>query len=193
MAFFTKDEARAAARAQRVYKSDDQILRESVSAARDYENFDIFLSHSSQDAELVRGVKLLLEAQGLRVYVDWIADPQLDRTKVSKATAELLRKRMSQCQSLIYMATQNAAGSKWMPWELGYFDGLRKGNVAILPLTDRAEAAFSGQEYLGLYPIVQKGAYMNGAKDVFVEERGHRWTTLASFGNGVPTWRAYSP
>src|SRR5450759_5060060 len=56
--------------------------------------FDIFLSHSSKDAELVEGLKLELEDKGFSVYVDWIEDSQLDRNKVTKDTALLLKSRM---------------------------------------------------------------------------------------------------
>jgi hypothetical protein len=42
-----------------------------------------------------------------------------------------------------------------MPWELGYFDGGKK-QVAILPLVEREGADFKGQEYLTLYPILDK-------------------------------------
>ena len=43
-----------------------------------------------------------------------------------------------------------------MPWELGDFDGLKSGNVAILPLVDSAYSSFQGQEYLGIYPALGK-------------------------------------
>ena len=83
--FFTKSEARAAARAGIVAKSagsaktSAQILRESRATARDAETIDIFLSHSITDADLVLGVKNLLESRGLKVYVDWDTDRQVDR------------------------------------------------------------------------------------------------------------------
>ncbi len=42
-----------------------------------------------------------------------------------------------------------------MPWELGYFDGLRRGHVGILPIVQSPSAGFNGQEYLGLYPTYE--------------------------------------
>ena len=49
-----------------------------------------------------------------------------------------------------------------MPWELGYFDGL-KGKVAILPIVDTPTFTedYKGQEYLGLYYYVTKGNAKN--------------------------------
>ncbi|WP_407278965.1 toll/interleukin-1 receptor domain-containing protein [Aromatoleum evansii] len=195
--YFTKSEARTAARTatiakSQVVKASAQILKEDRQATRDSESFDVFLSHSITDADLVLGVKRLLEARGLKVYVDWDTDTQLDRSTVSSETAELLRRRMRQSASLIYLATEAASTSKWMPWELGYFDGLRSGQVAVMPLMDNENDKFSGQEYLGLYPKITKDTYQNTTKkDVFVEGQG-RWTTLREFNAGKPSWRAYA-
>jgi hypothetical protein len=48
------------------------------------------------------------------------------------------------------------------------------------------------QEYLSLYPIVQRSTYSNGRPDVFVEEPGVHWSTLKKFGSGQPVWGKYS-
>ena len=121
----------------------------------------------------------------------WVEDAQLDRRAVTKETAAVLRQRMRQSKSLLYLASDNSSSSKWMPWELGYFDGFKPDGVAIMPVLDSATDAFKGQEYLGLYPIVQKDTYKDGSPDVFVEERGVRWTTLKKFGSGQPVWSKY--
>jgi hypothetical protein len=192
--YFTKSEARTAAK-QVVQKSAGKtygkLLNESRAAAKDTDVFDVFLSHSILDAELIAGAKDLLEQQGFTVYVDWIDDPQLNRSAVSKETAATLRRRMRQSRSLIYVATDSAAASKWMPWELGYFDGFRPGQVAVMPLLDNDGDSFPKQEYLELYPIVRKDTYKNGTKDLFVEAVGSQWTTLAKFGKGSADWRPY--
>lgn len=193
MAFFTKLEARSAAARgnNRSGKTHDRILDEAVASVLDSDRFDIFLSHSITDAELVSGVKTLLEEQGLKVYVDWIEDRQLDRSAVSKQTAQLLRGRMRQSKSLIYVATENASSSKWMPWELGFFDGFNPGSVAVLPLLVNANDPFPSQEYLALYPVVQKSTYKDGRPDLFVEERYTKWSSLRNFGRGTPNWHGY--
>jgi hypothetical protein len=196
MTYFTKSEARAAAARTRglqksAGKTSDRILRESVNAAVVTDTFDIFLSHSIADAEIVLGIKQLLEETGLKVYVDWVEDAQLDRRAVTKETAAALRQRMKQSKSLIYLSSDNSSSSKWMPWELGYFDGFKPDCVAIMPVLDHPTDSFNGQEYLGLYPIVQKDTYKNGTPDIFVEERGTRWSTLKRFGTGQPLWSKY--
>jgi hypothetical protein len=49
-----------------------------------------------------------------------------------------------------------------MPWELGYFDGFRPSFVWILPLVDESDSEYKGQEYLGLYPPVEKLSSLAG-------------------------------
>jgi hypothetical protein len=109
-----------------------------------------------KDSDLILGVYAALTNQGLSVYVDWMVDKQLDRSQVTPDTAERLRLRMRQSSSLIYAHSAQSGASKWMPWELGYFDGFRSA-VAILPIARTAENGFNGQEYLGLYPYVDAG------------------------------------
>ncbi|MCI9876949.1 toll/interleukin-1 receptor domain-containing protein [Pseudomonas atacamensis] len=151
MAFFTKEQARAAAR-----RSENML--DQVAGLESYsdERFDVFLSHSMLDQDLVKGVATLLKEQGYSVYIDWVEDEELDRARVDKKTAERLRQRMRNCSSLVYIATDRSGLSKWMPWELGYFDGCKEGGVAILPLVDAVNSGFEGQEYLGLYPLINQ-------------------------------------
>lgn len=156
MAFFTQADARAAAKRAHGHRSIKAVITESLESYKAATSFDIFLSHSSSDAELIIGIKALLEESGRRVYVDWVDDPELDRSRVTKDTAARLRHRMVQSESLFYVATDNATKSKWMPWELGFFDGLKRNRVRILPVLASSNQSFDGQEYLGLYPVVSK-------------------------------------
>lgn len=135
-------------------KSAERVIEEARVVASTRSAFDIFLSHSIQDKELVIGTQRVLERSGKSVYVDWLVDPNLDRTKVSGATADKLRTRMRQCKSLMFLYSRNSKSSRWMPWELGYFDGYN-GNVAILPIIpDGGTLDFGNEEYLQLYPKV---------------------------------------
>lgn len=181
MKFFTRSEARSAAtraQAKTRYVSLDSVLIEAIKSQERQNSFDIFLSHAVKDADLILGVKTLLEESGFTVYVDWIIDPLLERDKVNATTADILRKRMRQCKSLIYIHTFSSKESKWMPWELGYFDGFRPEKVSVLPLTFEEDEEFKGQEYLELYPIISKSDYLNELKYAWV--RGKR---LSDFVN----------
>jgi hypothetical protein len=192
MAFFTKAEARDAAQSRETItrKPASRILLDSVTASTGTQSFDIFLSHSIKDEELILGVKELLEKMSFSVYVDWAVDGQLDRSKVTAETADLLRSRMKQSNSLIYVATENATQSKWMPWELGFFDGHKPSRVAVLPLLDSAQSAFKEQEYLSLYPNVTKSTYKGSTKEeMFVI--GKKWMTLKDFPNKHTEWNSF--
>lgn len=101
---------------------------------------------------------------GFSVYVDWINDPQIDRSKVTKSNAEMLKDRMQKSAALVYAFSQKASESRWMPWELGYFDGI-KGMVAILPISNSADNSFQGEEYLGIYPYIQVDRQVNTTKE----------------------------
>ena len=118
------------------------------------DSFDIFLSHSFQDKEIIPALKHTLEDMGYSVYVDWITDRLLSRNDVNKETAEVLQKRMQQSKCLIYATSDNSKNSRWMPWELGYFDGIKTRMVSILPIKKNDNSFnndFKGEEYLGLY------------------------------------------
>jgi hypothetical protein len=143
--------AQAAVLQKSVQKSASRILNEQASANR--MDFDIFLSHSKADEEVILGAKSMFEDKGFSVYVDWIDDPHLDRSQVTAKTAGELRERMSQCKMLVYAHSLNSAASTWMPWELGYFDG-KTGKIGILPIATGSTLEFEGNEYLGLYPYI---------------------------------------
>lgn len=119
--------------------------------------FDIFLSHSFLDRQEVQGLYQELTDFGYTVYVDWIVDPHLDRTNVTKESASLVRKRMKSSKSLLLAISINASMSKWIPWELGYVDG-NTSRCAIIPVAKEGipPKSFKGKEYLSLYPFIKK-------------------------------------
>jgi hypothetical protein len=133
MPLFNKPELkRAAGQADLLHKSLSDAIRATKSLALDT-RFDIFLSHCYLDKEYILGLKNLLEKMKYTVYVDWDADSDLNRMHVTKGTADLLKHRMRHCRCLFYAISGYSAESKWMPWELGFCDGLH-GKVAIVPV-----------------------------------------------------------
>ena len=175
--YFTLGDAVSAGRRAAIsetYGATGALRREATRSGR----FDVFLSHSFRDQEIVLGIKRIIERSGQSVYVDWIDDPLLDRRHVTAATADRLRDRMQACDSLIYAASTHAENSKWMPWELGYFDG-RKGPeaVAVMKLP-RYAGENVGQEYLDLYSQVEylTASHLGGypAPQVFATRDGRR-------------------
>lgn len=165
MGLFIESNLRTRAIRQRsANKSTNAVLLEKVQASTQLNQFDIFLSHSISDQELILGIWYSLEDLGYKVYVDWINDPLLSRDSVSKKTADALRLRMSQSKCLFFATSANSSTSKWMPWELGFMDGHNR-RAAILPVSNTTANTYSGQEYLGIYPYVTQDKAEGESKD----------------------------
>jgi len=187
MALFTADYLFRKAQASSPYVTESCVRNFSVgslvNARRSVissQTFDIFLSHSSEDAILIKALRDELVEAGFSTYVDWIDDPNLDRAHVTKATAETLRQRMAQCRSLLFATSEAASNSLWMPWELGYMDALKDERVAIVPIVDVADNdQFSGQEYLSLYPYLDKTH-----STLYVHSAPSLWVTLEQWLQG---------
>jgi hypothetical protein len=154
MAFLHESDIRARARqhAQTQRRSVPDALERAASIRRS--RFDIFLSQTIRDAEIVLGVYDLLTEKGYSVFCDWIAAPAVDRGEVTPANAEFVRRMMTISDTLLFLDTAQADQSLWMCWELGWFDG-RQGHVAILPILSDNESHYRSREFLGLYPYIE--------------------------------------
>jgi hypothetical protein len=124
------------------------IIRESINASSS-QTFDVFLSHSFIDNELILRFRELLTNQGKSVYVDWLVDKVGENETIDKTNALKIQSRMKQCETMIYVHTPSASISKWCPWEVGYFDALNK-KVLVSIISDSDEPT-TGQEYLDIY------------------------------------------
>lgn len=154
MAYLREGEIRARAR-RRAGQLGVSVAEALNRAARQrLARFDIFLSQTIHDAEIVLGVYDLLTSAGYTVFCDWIDAPERDRSEVTPANAAFIRATMSISDTLLFLDTNEAAQSLWMCWELGWFDGGR-GPVAVLPVLDEEERYYRGREFLGLYPYVE--------------------------------------
>jgi len=141
------------------------LLNESDVNFSDTNHYDIFLSHSYLDKELVLGVKIELERYGYSVYVDWVEDSQLNRKMVTPQNVILIKKRMQTSTSLLYVTSDHSTDSKWMPWELGYMDGYRS-KVALFPISENGANNYRGTEYLGTYPYIDRMKSNNSANEM---------------------------
>ena len=158
-------------------RTSKEILLSSSVSFSEARPFDMFLSHTIYDAEIILGVKATLEDLGYFTYVDWINDPKLDRSRVTPGTADILRQRMINSRSLLYIATANTDNSRWMPWECGYFDGLRS-KVAVLPVVATSSDSFNGLEFLGLYPYCTKTRSYSGKELLYIHPNVYQCTTF---------------
>lgn len=153
----------------------------------EYDSYDIFLSHSYNDRAIIPALKAELEKLGYKVYVDWIDDKLLSRDNVSKDTAKVLQKRMKQSKCLIYATSENSSSSRWMQWELGYFDGIKDKMVGILPIKkygNNFRDDFKGEEYLGLYYYIDKDTIRGENKEaLWVRESFTKYIIFDSWLN----------
>jgi hypothetical protein len=187
MGFLTEDfvRRRARARASAKNRTLDDALR--AEARQERSHYDVFLSQTIHDREVVFGVyAILTEDLGLAVFCDWIEAPETDRSKVTPANARYIKERMGRSDTLLFLDTEAADQSKWMCWELGWFDGAKDGKVGILPVVRNANSPYRGREFLGLYPIVETDEAHRIKVSVSPE------MLLETFGPGVPMAMALS-
>ena len=191
MAFFNREELRTKGikKFASYNEATASILLEDSNKA--HETFDIFLSHPYLDKDEVLTLKDEIELMGFSLYIDWVVDKELNRKNVTKKNADILRERMTKSKSLIYIVTENSGDSKWMPWELGFFDGYdgngsSSGKVAILPIKNKPDSSdsYKGTEYLGLYPYIVKAKMKDNGMTLWVHRDVDNYVPFASWLKG---------
>jgi hypothetical protein len=132
----------------------------------------VFLSHKHDETEVLKQVIFLLKTMGVSVYVDWL-DEGMPKT-TSGITAKRIKEKISKSKKFIFLATEGAINSKWCNWELGFGDAKKyPTNIAILPITDKREANWSGSEYLQIYPVITTDE-IHFVGDYYVEFEGEK-------------------
>ncbi|MEI5997848.1 toll/interleukin-1 receptor domain-containing protein [Paraburkholderia bengalensis] len=108
-----------------------------------------FLCHSHVDRDLAEGLQQLLKEEGWSLYIDWqdhSMPPVPDRE-----TARKIQLRISASDWFLYLATENSAGSRWCPWEIGIADGKKDPSRIVVIPTEDDRGRHYGNEYLQLY------------------------------------------
>lgn len=81
-----------------------------------------------------------------------------------------------------------------MPWELGYFDGLKgPDRVSIMPVENGSSATFVGAEYLGLYKLVLRPSGIASPTTAYVVPPTGLGESLLSFGRAEGNYNLYVP
>lgn len=184
MALLTETEVLARADQTMTVRKSTALESLTETASADA-TFDVFLSHSSREPEnILLGIKGYLEDAGLSVYVDCYSDSHLSPENVTPETAETLRSRLRASKSLLYVHSRHSKLSRWMPWELGFMDGAG-GRVGIAPVAQTALSTFDGEQYLGLYPYLDRAMIEGQDKQTLWINRGIReYTTFRSWVRG---------
>ncbi len=193
MFLYEKDiRSRAQGRETKEGRNANEILRR-LKKSKALAKYDIFLSQTIRDAELVLGVHELLSELGYSVFCDWIENPLDDRSAVTPSNAEYIRAIMGICDSLLFLDSEGADQSLWMCWELGWFDG-RKGPVAVVPILPEGQTSYRGREFLGLYPYVEiddKGR-LKIVRPVVTNARGYAILEAPNY-RSYDSWVNHSP
>ena len=93
--------------------------------------YDIFICHSFWDPERALAIKGHLEAEGLKVYIDWIDDRVDDPREMAEHLALKLKMAMRCSTRMLYLHTPNTGNSRWCAWEIGYFDAIKPGRILV--------------------------------------------------------------
>ena len=89
--------------------------------------YNIFISHSTKDRSFLIELVHNINKQGKNVYVDWMEDIEaLQRSKSNAQTAAVIKHRIDSSDVVLCIKTKGALSSEWVPWELGYADGIGK-------------------------------------------------------------------
>lgn len=165
------------------FKKSIVIENFSLSQKSAYQSFDVFLSHSSKDKDILPSVINFLSQYGVNVYIDKSDEELPDKT--SAETGEILKNRIHESKKFIVLVSQNSKESKWIPWELGIADEKKKiKNVAILPSVQRNSSTnWPEQEYLGIYPRIVKATFTGQQSPVWMvlDHHSNRGTELGEW------------
>ncbi len=151
------------------YRNKYRMLSESVRFnCKESGKVNVFISHKHDDLEQIKEILAFLCTEyGVNPYIDsWdISMPEV----TNKKTAEEIKKKITECDRFLLLATEGAIASKWCNWELGYGDAqkLANDNIALLPMKEKGnlDSAYKGSEYLTLYPCI------------IYEDGSHRYTS----------------
>lgn len=140
--------------------------------------YDVFISYSWNDRTYADKIVQLLEKCGYSVYIDY-NDKHLNRNNISESTAKRIVEEMKKCKGLLYLYSPSSSVSKWCPWEVGIFSGMKNFRCANLPLVDKSNDDFKKQEYLELYPYIDyEKVEGKDYYDFWVCESEHKYVLL---------------
>lgn len=161
-----------------------RLLKEASLASRRNDK-TVFLSHSTEDDDLVGGAALILENHGGKVYVDH-SDPFLLQDDCL-AIAAHLRLVIRGCRKFVLLASPRSKDSTWIPWELGLSDGIHTpASVALFPSAETiSDMKWSEREYLGLYRRIGWGSVAGSERFAWLV-----WDYRANTAENLSSWLA---
>ena len=123
------------------YSPEELVKFLNSNSVESKKKYDIFISHSYLDKDLVKSMKNTLNFQNLSCYYDWTSDQDfLKRNLISGYTKEVLKKRIEQSKALILVLTHNVIAdgeitSEWIKMEIEHAKSVGK-KICCLNFTD---------------------------------------------------------
>ena len=123
------------------YSPEELVKFLNSNSVESKKKYDIFISHSDLDKDLVKSMKNTLNFQNLSCYYDWTSDQDfLKRNLISGYTKEVLKKRIEQSKALILVLTHNVIAdgeitSEWIKMEIEHAKSVGK-KICCLNFTD---------------------------------------------------------
>ncbi len=149
MSYFTETQLLQAASTVFLNESAKRLIKSSPT----YAETTIFLSHSHKDKRLAEGLKNYLATLGISLYIDWQDTDMPERP--NRVTADNLKKRIAELNIFLMLCTDNALQSRWVPWEIGVADSIKRNDKILIAPVKNNSGGFSGNEYLQLYPRIE--------------------------------------
>lgn len=119
------------------YSPEELVKFLNSNSVESKKKYDIFISHSYLDKDLVKSTKNALNLKNLSCYYDWTSDQDfLKRTLISDYTKEVLKKRIEQSEIFLLLLTHNVIAedkiiSEWVEMEIEYAKSLGKKILCI--------------------------------------------------------------
>lgn len=135
---------------------------EAMDAKGKQPQYDVFLSHSTKDKNLIKKIRRYLEDNnGLSVYIDWDEDEGTHRDDI----ADVVRTAMKRSKTFLVVKTENSDESSWVSWETGFYDNLDSNKIGVLLVEDPEKGftrdTFNHQEYLKNYMLLMMDDLLN--------------------------------
>lgn len=124
----------------------------------------VFVSHKHTDLYR-QDIKNLLNKLETEYHASTYVDSEDWKmpNKTCAETAERIKEVINSSQRFILFATEESLRSMWCNWEVGVADKKHSApeTMAILPIlrANQREDSFIGNEYLQLYPRIEKNDY----------------------------------
>jgi hypothetical protein len=181
MAIITKAQLAGIARNNAGSRGLSGFVNESRKFSKTNSNTSIFLSHSHHDKDVIEQAKIFFENLGVSIYVDW-ADKTMPESTNGITAQNIKNQIISGNDKFVMLATNLAVSSKWCIWEVGIADPFKLPNkkMALLPLADN-NGTWNGNEYLQIYPRIEKNSRQAGGEGYYVWYPDGTWETLENW------------